>query len=109
MKKLNFKLAWKVLFHGIQLPENKMEVVIVDDTTQLLSEGLGITPERWREIADILTDGTIKNDNLAHILINISKECKHANEFSYACFVLGHAQAKLESPFTGLLKSILGK
>ena len=109
MKKLHVKLAWKVLFHGIKLPENKMEVVILDDDTKNLYEAIGIYYDRRIELGDKLNKlFEEKGATATKVLSTISKDCKHANEIAYCAFLLGVSMEATKNPFN-VLKTIFSR
>jgi hypothetical protein len=67
-----------------------LKVIIIDDESDQIPTVLGITPEREKELEDIVrivwkTEKTTITDNF----VEISKQCKHANELTYCIYHLG--------------------
>lgn len=92
-----------------------LRVIIIDDESDKIPEVLGITPEREQELNDLVqstyeTEDSTITDNF----VEISKQCKHANELAYAIFHLGahvgkgRAVKKLAESGIGSLLATLG-
>lgn len=67
-----------------------LRVIIIDDESDKISDVLGITPEREEELQD-LVKSTYKTEEstITDNFVEISKQCKHANELAYTIFHLG--------------------
>ena len=72
-----------------------LKVIIIDDESDQIPTVLGITPEREKELEDIVrivwkTEKTTITDNF----VEISKQCKHANELTYCIYHYGAGVGK---------------
>jgi hypothetical protein len=67
-----------------------LRVIIIDDESDQIPTVLGITPEREEELNDlVISTYEIEDSTVTDNFVEISKQCKHANELAYAIFHLG--------------------
>ena len=66
-----------------------LRVILVDDESTKITEVLGITPEREKELDDLIKEKFEQEDTITDTMSEISKYLKHANELAYCMFHIG--------------------
>ncbi len=88
-----------------------LKVIRINDNQTYLSEELGIDDIRYKELK-VLLYKEINSDNEVNVIavfINISKECKHANELALCSYLLGMEIERLQNPVSFLGSFPFGK
>jgi len=67
---------------------NSFDLLIINDNARTLQESLGISKERYENIADICRNMYNKHDKTSDILLYALKEMKHINEVTYAVMLI---------------------
>ena len=75
----------KTIDPSIDLRE-KIQVRQINDNTEKLHEGLGITAERAEELNKIIVDAFMSCKDMVECGAKITKHCKHPNE-SFLCAI----------------------
>ena len=75
-----------------------LTVKIIEDETEYLHTGLGISnveaKRLQRLMQDVIESGKAKDargNNIANILVELSKNCVHANQLAFIAFALGRS------------------
>jgi hypothetical protein len=67
-----------------------LRVIIIDDESDKIPQTLGITPEREKELDEVITAAYhTENSTITDNFVEMSKSCKHANELAYCIFHIG--------------------
>ena len=94
-----------------------LTVKIIEDDTEYLHTGLGISnveAKRLQKVMqDIIENGKAKDargNNIANILVELSKSCVHANQLAFVAFALGKSSGGIDRrpPPDDLMKLIFG-
>ena len=67
---------------------NSFDLLIINDNARTLQESLGISKERYKNIADICKHMFNKYDRTSDILLYTLKEMRHINEVTYAVMLI---------------------
>jgi hypothetical protein len=91
---------------------NSFDLLIIDDKGDTLQETLGISEERYEDIADICKIMFQKHNKISDVLRYTLKEMNHINEVAYAIMLISRYNEinrnKLDHPLLDFLKD-LGK
>ena len=94
-----------------------LTVKIIEDDTEYLHTGLGISNVEAKRLqklmGDIIMTGKAKDargNNIANILVELSKSCVHANQLAFIAFVLGKSTGHNDRrpPPDELMKMLFG-
>jgi hypothetical protein len=69
--------------------------------SHLITEALGISEERAKELSKAVLHARIDNQTITDIGEAVSEICNHANELFYACIIIGEgvAMQRMQSEF----------
>jgi len=84
----------------------KCHVIEVDKDTSSIVEGLGITPEREKELVDLSIETYKNTKNLVECIAAVSKHTKHANELFFVSYVLSGFHQQMNNPGAMIAKMI---
>ncbi len=91
---------------------NSFDLLIIDDKGDTLQETLGISEERYEDIADICKIMFKKHNKISDVLKHTLKKMNHINEVAYAIMLVSRYNEmnrnKLDHPLLDFLKD-LGK
>lgn len=87
-------------------PGKELHVLEIEDETNNITTALGITPERAKELEDKVKTALNSSDNIVHIIVPLSKECKHANELYFVSMMMTEIVVKMRNPFRAMVFSI---
>ncbi len=83
----------------------ELEVVKLSDDDRVAGEvnvELGISTERAKELEKLMRKSLMAYDSLTDVLVEMSKQCKHANELVFVGMQVGSWYAQKHNPLTGL-------
>ena len=89
---------------------NNFDLLIINDNAKTLQESLGISKERYEDIANICKDMFNKHNKTSDILLYTLKEMKHINEVAYAVMLISRYneidRLKNANPLFSFLKNL---
>lgn len=93
-----------------------LRVIVIDDESTNIARVLGISEEREDQLEKIIQEiYRVEDSTITDSFVEISKNCRHANELAYCCFHVGVHNGKnhvlkalSEDGLTGLLAKALG-
>jgi len=93
--------------------KNVLLVVEIEPESSSINDSFGITMKRCLELqkkvneVKNLKDANGKRGSLTLIMVEISKECKHANELAWICFIIGANVGESQAnPLAGLMQTL---
>ena len=92
----------------INTQENQYHVIHVEKDTESIIEGLGMTEERARHFEKLIAIAYMDHNDTISVIVQVSKECKHANELFFCTTMVTHRLRDNMGP-SGLLRELLGK
>lgn len=77
----------------------ELRIQLFNEDSSKISEVLGITEKRAKELDKIIKDSYINHDTLTDSMQVMSEEVEHVNELAYMCFHMGATHTRiLENP-----------
>ena len=85
---------------------NALQVIQVDPDLDDLTGTLGIDQLRQEELGKIVLKEYRNTDDVVTAMVNISKECKHANELFYCSWIVKELREMHANPIAALLRGM---
>lgn len=110
MKKAIIKFFRAILRREVKVmndPAKPFNLCVIDPDNNILTEALGISPERVQELGDASEKALITAKDVIQAQNLVAPMCKHINEYFFCSYVIFNAMERMRNPLSGLLGTIM--